>query len=478
MTSTMRTRRSRPAASARRSSSPGMNGTGCGWPSLMAMFDAETKVRARASRTACNVSGQPGHGTGGFREDDRAAVRQGGEFDRERAPARRPLLFHVRGVARRGGVYRQRQFGGVQGRRGDAGGVGSGPLPSAVGEQDQQVAAGQGAPGSAHRDPHLRRTRRRGSGGEHDQHLGVGDDAELRRLAAHAPGFVQDHRDAVAAPFHEVAPLPAAPRVAGRHSAQHGSQHFVARGLPIGDVLDRQAVRQRARRLDFQPVREQRQADAAAADGVQVAVRHRVDHGLEDGALAVLGQIDARRVIVRRHLHVAHGEGHGVGDLAVQRPADGLRVDLPGRAVGAAVAGSGDAGVGEPLLRGAAAQQDAGHGRPPRAVRGVGQQPQLGEGEVGSGSALSAHQRFPQRLIQRPEAGFRNRLLVEPQAQPQPAPDHLFAQLHRATPFRRRQSILPMRSRSRGFSAGRRTRQVRPPPMASLTARARTTTVT
>ena len=105
---------------------------------------------------------------------------------------------------------------------------------------------------------------------------------------------------------------------------------------------------------------------------------------------------------------------HRVGDLAVQRADNLLRVDLAGGAVPPPVMRRRDAGVGQPLLGVPGAEQHAGHGRARRPCVVRRQQRQLGERRLGIRRALGAQERAPKRLVQRSEARIRNGLFVEP----------------------------------------------------------------
>ena len=146
-----------------------------------------------------------------------------------------------------------------------------------------------------------------------------------------------------------------------------------------------------------------------------VAVHHGVDDRLEDRLLAVLRHVDPRRNLAGRDLHVAHGEPYRVRDLPLQRARDFLRVDLPGGAVGAPVAGRRDGRVRQPPLRIPRAEQHAGDGCAPDARLVRREQRELFQRHLRLGCALRAQQRPPERGVQRVEPGLRHRLLVAPE---------------------------------------------------------------
>ena len=74
-------------------------------------------------------------------------------------------------------------------------------------------------------------------------------------------------------------------------------------------------------------------------------MNHRVHDRLEERLCAVLGEVLAGGRLARPDVHVAHGEGERLRDLAVDWPRDFLRVDLARRAIRALVADGGNGGV-------------------------------------------------------------------------------------------------------------------------------------
>ena len=88
-------------------------------------------------------------------------------------------------------------------------------------------------------------------------------------------------------------------------------------------------------------------------------MHHGIDQRLKQRLVAVLWQVDARRLLARCNLHVSHRKGYRIGNLPVQRTGNFLCVNLTGSPVSSPVAGCRNAGVREPLLGISGAQQHA-----------------------------------------------------------------------------------------------------------------------
>ena len=139
----------------------------------------------------------------------------------------------------------------------------------------------------------------------------------------------------------------------------------------------------------------------------------RVDHGLEDRPVAVLGELFAAGSLHRCDEHVAQDEGDAVPDLAVQRPAEPLGVNLMvGVLEGAAIPDRFDIGAGEPGVRPPGAEERSGDRRPLGSEIVRGQELHLAQDRLRVFRALW-EKALPQLGRQVAERGLRDGLLLE-----------------------------------------------------------------
>ena len=158
--------------------------------------------------------------------------------------------------------------------------------------------------------------------GRHGQpELGPAEQLVDRFASRQRPRLFDNDRHALATLFQVVLPVACAMNISDLQHAQQGGEGFVASGLTLAHGFDGQRVWKRARRVQLQPVVEEKQANLRVSDRV-VAMYGGVDHRLEHRSRTELRHVHPPRRLVCRDSRVALGEVDGVADLPVQRSGD------------------------------------------------------------------------------------------------------------------------------------------------------------